>query len=243
MDKHGMHEHGMHKDGIYKDEMHQHEMNQNGMHKHAVIISNGHIESYESYKKYLDGVGLIICADGGAHHARRLGVMPHLLIGDFDSVSPGDLEHFKDAGVEVVEFPVEKDMTDTELAVEIALERGYREVVIIGGTGTRLDHTLANIFLLKKLLDAGARGIVADDHNEIMLVDRKVALEREANTKVTLLALTEKVEGITTKGLYYPLDNAQLHFGSSLGVSNEFVEDTAEISLTNGLLLVIKARD
>lgn len=213
------------------------------MDKHAVIISNGNIGSYESYKKYLDGADLIICADGGAHHARSLGVMPHLLIGDFDSVSPDDLKHFKDAGVEIVEFPVEKDMTDTELAVEIAMERGYRKVVIIGGTGTRLDHTLSNIFLLKKLFDAGAKGIVVDGHNEVMLVDHKVILEREENTKVTLLPLSEKAEGITTKGLYYPLNNAQIQFGSSLGVSNEFIGDTAEISLTRGLLLVIKARD
>jgi thiamine pyrophosphokinase len=97
--------------------------------------------------------------------------------------------------------------------------------------------------MLKSILNRDAEGIIANEHNEIYLIDRKTELKREPGLKVTLLSLTEKTEGVTTKGLYYPLTDATLSFGSSWGVSNEFSSETAEISLKKGLLLVIKSRD
>lgn len=209
----------------------------------AIIICNGTIEDYSYYKKYFGQAQFIICADGGADHARQFGIKPDVMLGDFDSISEENFRYFKDIGTEIFKFPAEKDMTDTELAIEFAIDRGFSSVIIIGGIGTRFDHTLSNVFMLKRMLDRGVKGLIVNEHNEITVINDRILLEREENVKVTLLPLTDTVEGVTTKGLYYTLDNAAIVMGSSWGVSNEFVDETAEVSISKGLLLVIKARD
>ena len=209
----------------------------------AVIICNGEIRDYSLYKRYFARVDLIICADGGAAHAKRFGVKPHILLGDFDSISAGDLEYFKQQGSEVMEFPAEKDMTDTELAVDIAVRRGSRHIVILGGIGTRLDHSLANILLLRKMWEMGVSGTIADEYNEITLITDRITITREEGVRVSLIPLSDEVKGVTTKGLYYPLYSATIKQGSSWGISNEFSEETAEVTLTEGLLLVVRSRE
>ncbi len=209
----------------------------------GIIVSNGCIRDYNYTARYFEGVELVLCADGGAAHLKKLGVTPDILLGDFDSISIEDLEQYQNAGVQIMKFPAEKDMTDSELAVEIAIEKGCREIVLIGSMGTRFDHTLANIFLLKKMLDLGVAGTAADEYNEIRLIRESIHLNREPGMKVTLLPMSETVEGVTTKGLYYPLKDATLRKGSTWGVSNEFVESAASVTITSGELLVITSRD
>lgn len=206
-------------------------------------MSSGSIEDYSHYEKYLGESPYIICADGGAGHAKSLGVKPDLLVGDFDSISVQDLDYYKEIGTEILKYPVEKDMTDTQLAVETAIQKGFEEVVLIGALGTRFDHSLSNIFLLKKLLDAGVKGKIVNEHNEITLISDRIRLQRESGTKVTLLPLSGEVHGVTTSGLYYPLEDADIMLGSSWGVSNEFTSEIAEVTVKSGLLLVIMARD
>lgn len=209
----------------------------------AVVVSNGSIQNYSYYKEYFERAQFIIGADGGASHLRKLGIKPHLLVGDFDSINGEDLEYFRNLGVEIQTFPVQKDMTDTELAAKIAAEKGCKSIVFIGSLGSRLDHSLSNVFLLKKLLDQGIKGIAVNEQNEIHIINDKISMKKHKDMKVTLLPLTYKVFGVTTKGLYYPLNNATLEMGSTWGVSNEFSADHAEVSITEGLMLVIKSRD
>jgi thiamine pyrophosphokinase len=209
----------------------------------AVIVCNGSVFNYFGYRKYFEKAGLIIAADGGAAHLKRFQSTPHLLVGDLDSITGEDLERYVKRGVEILKFPKNKDMTDTELAVECAIQRGYKNIIFIGAMGTRADHTLSNVFMLKNLMDRGLRGTIVNEYNEITLIKDRIELDREENVKVTLLSLTDRVEGVTTNGLQYPLDNATLHMGSSLGVSNEFADSKAEVTIKSGLLLVIKSRD
>jgi len=209
----------------------------------AIIVCSGSIEDYAHIKKYFEKADLIICADGGSRHLRKLRVLPHVLVGDLDSITEKEYDLLSDAGVEVVKFPVEKDATDTQLAVKLAMERGCEKVILLGATGARLDHTMANVFLLKMLLEAGKKGIIADEHNEIEMINKSISLPREKDVKVTLLPVCGNVSGVTTKGLYYPLDNATLEFGTTWGVSNEFSEDTATVTIESGFLLVIRSRD
>lgn len=209
----------------------------------CVIVCSGTIIDYEYLKKYFEGAELVISVDGGALHLRRFGIKPDLLVGDFDSITSECLKEYESQEVEIVKFPVQKDMTDTEIAVEIALERGSSHVVFLGAMGTRLDHSLSNIFHLKKLYDSKVTGILADERNEITLIDSSIRLNRVEGMKVTLLPLTNIVKGVTTKGLMYPLYNATMNLGSSWGVSNEFSADIAEVTITEGLLLVVKSRD
>lgn len=209
----------------------------------GIIICGGSVRNYSFIKKYFDKQDLIICADGGAYHLKKLGIIPDILVGDFDSISEIELESLINAGVQIVKFPVEKDATDAQLAVKLAIDRGCDEVILLGATGTRLDHTMANVFLLKSLLEAGIKGIIADEHNEIEMVDKNISLNRDKDVKISLLPAGGKVTGVTTEGLYYPLSDATLEFGTTRGVSNEFISDTASLTLKEGLLLVIKARD
>ncbi len=113
-------------------------------------------------------------------------------------------------------------------------------MVIIGAVGSRIDHSLSNIHMLKKLLDNGVKGIILNENNEVSLIRDHILLQREENVKISLLPLTQKVCGVTTKGLLYPLKDATLELGKSIGISNEFSCSVAEITTSSGLLLVIK---
>lgn len=209
----------------------------------AVVVSSGNIIDYSHYDRFFKEADFIICADGGAVHLKRMGIFPDVLAGDFDSIDNELFQYYAQKSVEIIKYPVEKDMTDTELAVEAAVERGYRDIVIIGGTGTRLDHTLSNIFLLKKMLDRGVKGRVVNEQNEIFLISDSVEIMAREGYNLTLLPVTEKVEGITTEGLYYPLRGETIEMGSSRGVSNQFVADKAQVSITSGILAVILSKD
>jgi thiamine pyrophosphokinase len=209
----------------------------------CVIVCSGTITDYLLLRKYFGKADLVVCADGGALHLKQFGIRPDVIVGDLDSITPECLEEYRKEKVEIVKYPVQKDMTDAEIAVELALEKGSTHITFLGAMGTRLDHSLSNIFHLKKLYDLGVTGLVANERNEITLIDRSILLQREEGMKVTLLPLTQVVKGVTTKGLMYPLLDATMYLGSSWGVSNEFDSETAEITLTEGLLLIVKSRD
>jgi thiamine pyrophosphokinase len=209
----------------------------------GVVLCGGRITDYEALKKYLKGAELVISADSGARHCRNFGLVPDLLVGDFDSVSEADYAGLVSAGVEIARFPVEKDMTDSELALEIAIEKGCRRVILLGALGTRLDHSLSNVFLLKKLLDSGVEGILADENNEARLINDKIELDREEDRYLTLLPFAGDAEGVTIQGFYYPLENATLKVGSSWGVSNRFASGRAVVTVRKGCLLVLLSKD
>lgn len=209
----------------------------------AVIVCSGSIEDYSCYDKYFSNAGIVIGVDGGARHLRNFGILPHILLGDFDSILPQDLEFYRENGVELHKYKSEKDASDTEIAVELAIQKGYETIIILGGLGSRFDHSLANIFLLKMIMDNGCKGIIANESNEIYLVRDRIEIHHEKAWKVSIIPVTETVEGISNVGLYYPLKNQTLKMGTSRGVSNEFESETAEISLEKGLLLVIKSKD
>jgi len=209
----------------------------------CVIFCGGRINDYECIRKYTGGAGLIIAADSGARHCRKLGLKPGILLGDFDSISKSDWDALNDNETEILKFPSEKDMTDSELAIDIALERGCDKVILLGAVGSRLDHSLSNVFLLKKLTDRNCEGVIADEKNEIRLIRDSIELKREVDAVVTLLPMAGNAVGVSTKGLRYPLHDATLEAGSSWGVSNEFSEDTAMVTVKKGYLLVIVSRD
>ncbi len=134
-------------------------------------------------------------------------------------------------------------MTDSELAIEKALELGAHEVVLIGALGTRIDHSFANIMLLKKMLDIGLRGSIVDENNEIYMFNSSFCLSKKEGRKLSLIPITEKVTEVSTSGLKYPLVNATMTLGTSWGISNEFEEETAKITIGSGILLACLSSD
>ncbi len=209
----------------------------------VVIVCNGSVKDYNAIREFFDKADYIISVDGGAGHLRKLGITPDVLLGDFDSADKEDLLYFQSQGIKAEKFPVEKDMTDSELAIERALEKGADEVIFIGAVGTRFDHSMANILLLKKLLDKKVSACIADEHNRIYMFDSTFSLQRQEGYKLSLIPVSNWVTGVTTKGLKYPLSNATMHLGTSWGVSNEFCEDTATVTIGEGILLVCLSRD
>lgn len=209
----------------------------------VVCVCNGSISDYDLIKKYIQESDYIISVDGGAGHLRKMGINPDILIGDFDSANSQDLDYYVNKGINVSKFPVEKDMTDSELAIEKVLELGATEVVFLGALGTRIDHSFANIMLLKKILDIGLRGSIADEYNELYMFDSNFSISKKEGRKLSLIPITEKVTGVSTRGLKYPLVNATMVLGTSWGISNEFEEEVAFVSIDSGILLACLSRD
>lgn len=178
---------------------------------------------------------LEIAADAGLRLCRELGRTPDLVLGDFDSMDVSE------APADALHVPVEKDDTDTGLALREGLRRGCREFFIYGGTGgRRLDHTLANLQSLAFLRENGARGWLYDrDFVYTVIKNETLTLRREVDWGlVSLFALGDRARGVTLTGLQYPLDHAELTCAFPLGVSNHFAEERAAVTVEDGLLLV-----
>ncbi len=186
---------------------------------------------------------ILICADSGGAVAHTWGLRPDLLLGDMDSLDPQILTQLEASGVPVQKFPTAKDETDLELAIMAALERGCRQLRILGGIGGRLDQTLGNLFLLalSRFAETGAELSVTGEQEEIRLVRGEASLdiEGEAGNVVSLLPATAQVTGIRTTNLLYPLQAETLFFGSTRGISNIIVASPAQVSIQSGLLFVI----
>ncbi|SHJ04529.1 thiamine diphosphokinase [Lutispora thermophila] len=208
----------------------------------TVIICNGEITDYSYSTKVIQSADYVICADGGTRHTYAMGIDPDIIIGDFDSSSSEYLEYYKNKGIKVEKHPIEKDKTDSHICILKALDFSD-EIVILGATGNRLDHTLANISLLKIGIDRGVKMYIADKQNEIFLIDREITISGKPGEYFSVIPFTPRVEGICINGAKYELNDAVMEFGDPYGTSNEFKEKKVHISIKSGYLLVIKSRD
>lgn len=212
----------------------------------VLIITGGRFDK-NTAKEYLNShkFDYVITADGGTAYAKSIGIMPDLLLGDFDTLKAEVLEEYKNKGIELMRFPTKKDYTDTHLALKTALEKQPDDIVILGGIGTRMDHTLANIGLLTLALEQGVSAQIIDSNNRIRMIKDSLVLEKKDafGKYVSLIPYTEKVMGIDLEGFLYPLHGAELCIGISQGISNELVEEQGKISIKSGQLLIIESRD
>ncbi len=199
----------------------------------AVIIGGGYIGDYAYIKSKINCGDYIICADGGYDHALKLGVKPNIIIGDFDSIKniPTDTD--------IIKYPVRKDFTDGELAVQYAVEHGFSDTLLLAVTGDRLDHTITDILLLTQC----ENGCVLDDNNEIYLIGDRLEISGKKGDTLSILPINGDLTGITTEGLEYPLFDETLYFGKSRGVSNVMTADKCVIKAKSGMGLVIKIRE
>ena len=188
---------------------------------------------FEDLVQPIEKEDFVIAADGGLVHTKALGILPNEILGDFDS-----LGHVPE-GANV--FPVEKDDTDAMLAVRRGLSLGYREFVLYGSLdGPRLDHTVANFQTLQYLADHGAVGYLAGTGYLVTVVKNgSISFPASAEGTISVFCMGRDAEGVTLKGLYYPLENGTLSAGFPLGVSNHFTGIPSEITVKNGSLLVL----
>lgn len=203
----------------------------------AVIITS-FIEGILNIKALIDSENYVICTDGGYDIAVSQGIQPHLLLGDFDSIRSPLPEN-----IEIKRFKPEKDYTDLDLAMRLACERGYDELLILGGIGGRLDHTIANLQLLSHYDSCFKSLVMMDGRNKCFIIDSKkfskIVIQKERNCYLSLFSLSEKATGICIDGAKYPLKNHTLTRTFPLGVSNEFTEKNTVVSITDGTLLAV----
>lgn len=212
---------------------------------HTVAFASGDLAVSDSeLRERVDEAELIIAVDGGLRHCLRLGVRADLLVGDLDSVPAELVETATAAGTEVRSFPVDKDQTDLELALGIALERGASSVNVLGLFGGRVDHEIANIALLalRRWAEAGCRVWSDDGHRSAWVVRDHLELALAAGTTVSLIPWAGDAVGVNAAGLKWPLHGATLTVGSPRGVSNVTVRGTQTVSVERGVLLVVVDR-
>lgn len=212
----------------------------------TLIVADGDVASRAALDQLLGAAPqLVIAADGGALKAEALGYPPRVVVGDADSLAASDVERFRVAGANVIIRPADKDESDTELALNEALDRGATRVVIVGGFGgRRLEHTLANVLLLASERLKGRDICLADGASTLRVMHNKETLEINGSPRdyVSLLPLTWHVSGVTTVGLQYALTKEMLEQGPARGLSNELTSGAATIQIDQGRLAVVHTR-
>jgi len=206
---------------------------------HAIIVANAPTFDAAPFAAALSAADLIIAADGGGNALYAAKIAPHLVVGDLDSLDPVAERAFQSAGIELHRFPAEKDETDLELALLLAVERGADQIDILGALGGRWDQGLANVSMLALPELAGLRVRLLDLEQEAFLVRTAAEIPGAAGDNVSLLPLGGAAHGITTRGLHYPLVHATLHFERSRGISNVITQPPAHVCVSEGLLLVV----
>jgi thiamine pyrophosphokinase len=205
----------------------------------ALVICNGDVLSKAKIAPLLREKPFIICADGGANKARLLGIRPHAIIGDLDSISSGTRKHF--SRVEAIHI-ADQESTDLEKALNFLLKLLIPSATVVGALGGRPDHSLANLSILKKF-HKKIRLLFSDPYCDIRIIENKIVFEAVVGSVISLMPL-DRCEGIQTIGLKYPLDNESLELGEREGTSNVVISSPVQITVKRGclLLFVVKSQ-
>lgn len=210
--------------------------------KEAIVLSDGVIENNAFLGNFLDGRegAFLVCADGAVRHLASTGRVPAAIVGDMDSADPEEIARFRARGSEILVYPKDKDKTDTQLAVELAIDRGYRTVSLLGALGGRIDHALANISLLFLGKKRDARIRIVEPSCELYLLSGSEVLEGEPGQTVSLLPIAEAARGITLTGFRYPLSDGTLEMGNPFTISNRLAEARGTVTVREGTVLVVR---
>jgi thiamine pyrophosphokinase len=205
----------------------------------AIIFANGVIS--DPLPNTFQADDWIIAADGGARHCLVLNILPHFLIGDFDSLEPEHLAYYQEHGCQLLRYPTNKNETDLELALLHAIQLQPERVIVYGALGARWDMTLANLMLLTHPALQQSKLQFIDGYQEISLLvgPNCLTLQGQIGDTVSLIPLSGNAGGISTQNLEYSLCDGELSLGTSRGVSNSIIGHPCVVSLSTGLLVVI----
>lgn len=217
------------------------------MSKKTVIVSGGMLE--EDFVLPIlksEETEFVIGVDKGLEFLYKHEIKPDYIVGDFDSVSRELVDYYREElNVPIREFNPVKDASDTEIALRLCLGLNRKSILILGGTGNRIDHLWANVQCLQIALQAGADARIVDSHNQIRLLDSDITLKKSEafGTYFSLFPLEMPVDELSIRGAKYPLQNHFLKPSDSLCVSNEFAEDEVTISFVYGKVILMETRD
>lgn len=211
----------------------------------VVVVAGGELTAFD-VKQIDQDRDWIIAADGGAKHLADYGIIPHLLVGDMDTLIPEQLHQMKKQQIEIKYLPTEKNETDTHYACEQALGYQPEEIILLGVLGgKRFDHALANIGLLEWLTEQGMKAMIYAETNRLQLLvgPTKATIQKGIYQYLSLLPISEQVNGIYTQGLKYTLHNGTLTRGWTRGLSNEWADGQATIQIQRGKVLLVESSD
>jgi len=203
------------------------------------IIGNGTINDIIFHKNLLQNINVIICADGGANNAKKIGIIPDYIIGDLDSTSSDVLGFFKNNKTKIIKNN-NQNKTDLELAISLAESLNPNEIIILGAIGCRIDHTIANILCLDKI-KSNIKSQIIDNRNIIELVEYSKDIIGEKDEIISVIPMTD-ILGLSYKGMKWLVSNKNTKFGW-FGISNKLLQNKANVSFKKGKLLLIRVRN
>ncbi len=195
----------------------------------------------DNFSLYTKLNGIIIATNGGANYLCKNGIIPDVVIGDFDSILPEYLNLLKNKSIKK-KFPINKDKSDTELAIEYCQQNGYNDITLINAIDGQLKHSLANLFIIEKFVVQGIKFHFYNQKNEIFVIDDKIRIKEDVGVNISLISLTDSTTIKKTEGLKFPLKNERLYRSSSRGISNITTKKIVIIEILSGILLLIKER-
>jgi thiamine pyrophosphokinase len=208
----------------------------------AIIFANGDASDPDIVQHWAAQADVIIAADGGTRNALSVGVMPQVVIGDLDSLDEADRAQLDRSDVQLIVYPTHKDYTDLELALRYAQERHATEIIIFSALGGRWDHSLANLLLLTLPELAQIPIRIVDHQLSVQVIRDRAEITGRAGDMLSLIALKGDAHGVTIEGCEYPLNDATLPFGATLGISNVLAQNTAKITVKQGQILALHTR-
>jgi len=210
--------------------------------KKALLVLNG---EFDLDKKKLEliiqkeGIDFIIAVDGGSNKLRKLELLPDLIIGDLDSITEENKAHFKKEKVKIIKHPVEKDQTDSEIAVDYCKENNFEQLYLTAALGGRIDQQLANLNLLEYIYQIDLEARIISDRIEIAIIDQKKKFLAKEGYRLSLIPQSSTVCGLSIKGCKYNLEDQDIFRSKSRGISNLIENNQAEVKLKSGLLIYV----
>ncbi len=208
----------------------------------AVIFVNGHIPELKLVRRLIKPGDTFLAADGGTRHVLALELTPAIIIGDLDSLAPDVRLSTEQSGTRLIQHPRDKNETDFELALQYAVEAGYREILVVGALGDRLDQTQGNLALLTNPRLSIFDVRLDDGVEEAFFTRGSCRVQGAAGDIVSLIPWGGEVAGVVTDGLRWPLRGETLHPHKTRGISNELLGKTASVAIQSGLLLIVHRR-
>lgn len=208
----------------------------------ALLVLNGELKLGQKDLKDIikkEEISKIVAVDGGTEILRNFSIKPDLIIGDLDSLSSQNREYYKSLGVQIEKHPVEKDQTDSELAVDYCKKNGWKELVITAALGGRIDQELANINLLEYISRKSLQAKIVDQNLEISIIHTQKNFIDKNDYRLSLIPQTDIVEGVSIAGCKYNLESKDLYRYKTRGISNLITEAEAVVSLKRGILIYI----
>lgn len=207
------------------------------------IILNGEIKEYKTIREvlYKEEYNYIICADGGANHAYNMGIIPHYIIGDLDSVKEDIVKYYENLNVKFEKFPTKKNETDTELCIYLASKLKANEIHFIGALGNRIDHMIANINLLYYIrLQNIVPKIISEKEEIYIALNEEIIINGKKGDTISIIPINGDANSVNLSNLEYPLKNYNMKFYLPLGISNVMLEEKCKVEVNDGSLLIIK---